>query len=156
MKKLHWFPEELGEEIDEEGVVVVSTCNFPSGIWINCWPGLKPRTLTFPSGPLIIWTLCCCGAGEVTLLVVCVWDVFCTAGGTWDWTMLLVVDVVVAVVVVTVFVALSVCFCTGDATVCWIILVVPSAFLTITRRLPIICAFAKSKIYNINKEYNIK
>lgn len=34
----------------------VSTCNLPSGIWISCWPGLRPRTLTLPSGPRMIWT----------------------------------------------------------------------------------------------------
>lgn len=95
-------------------VVVVSTCSLPSGICTNCCPGLRPRTLTLPSGPRMICTLC--GVGEGAAVAV---------AGAWADGEGLAADVDVAVEVRATCV-----------TACCMMRVVPSGFLTITRLLP--------------------
>lgn len=100
-------------------VVVVRTCNFPSGICTSCCPGLRPRTLTLPSGPRIICTLCGVGAGVVDVAFDC--EAF-AAGEA------LAVDE-----------AADAELRANCVVACCMMRVVPSGFLTITRLLPITC-----------------
>lgn len=100
-------------------VVVVRTCNFPSGIWTSCCPGLRPRTLTLPSGPRMICTLCGVEAGVVDVAFAC--EAFAEGEGLADDE------------------AADAELRANCVVACCMMRVVPSGFLTITRLLPITC-----------------
>lgn len=110
-----------------EVVVVVSTCSLPSGICTSCCPGFRPRTLTLPSGPRMICTLC--GVGDDAAAAAADDDVAFTWAFADDGEGLAAADDVAVEVRAT------------CVTACCMMRVVPSGFLTITRLVPITAPF---------------